>query len=429
MADSANFKGVTSNKRCSGWAVSCSESPNDTIHVTVLSVLTERESDKKNNMQRKLLFLSGLMAVGLGVLGIFLPLLPTTPFLLLAAFCFARSSPRFYHWLNSNRYLNSYIENYRNGRGVPRRIKIQSLGFLWVVLFLSSFWIQSFLYWGLLLAVGIGVTIHIAMLKTDRRPPPIFTLIELLVSISIIALLAAMLMPTLSSARERGRSTACIGNLRQLGQGNVLYSGTNDSYFVPYAENSNSMDADGYIWLGYQRSVGMSASGPEISTDLTDNKLLGSYLDNTGNVMVCPSVRHRLPSLQNAPYSGGYGYNALWLGRYIQNDTYFAIKSSGIKNPSQIVMFGDNARATMGPFSFDPPQLSPFMYCLDKPENIGGAYTVGTNHARHREHSNTAWADGHVSSERVILINSDPVSKKYFIGHLGTSANDPYRVN
>ena len=73
----------------------------------------------------KIAFLSavGTISVGLGILGVFVPLLPTTPFLLLAAFCFARSSPRFYQQLIGNRWLGDYVQNYRDKRGLPLRIK------------------------------------------------------------------------------------------------------------------------------------------------------------------------------------------------------------------------------------------------------------------------------------------------------------------
>lgn len=84
------------------------------------------------------LIVIGFLAVGLGILGMFLPVLPTTPFLLLAAACFARSSKRFYHWLLNNKWFGSYIKNYREGKGIPIRIKILSMGFMWITILTSS---------------------------------------------------------------------------------------------------------------------------------------------------------------------------------------------------------------------------------------------------------------------------------------------------
>ncbi|MBT6146043.1 MAG: YbaN family protein, partial [Gemmatimonadetes bacterium] len=73
---------------------------------------------------RILFFVIGTMSVVAGVVGILLPLIPTTPFLLLAAWCYARSSERFYRLLLSNRWLGPYIRNYRDGRGMSLRAKV-----------------------------------------------------------------------------------------------------------------------------------------------------------------------------------------------------------------------------------------------------------------------------------------------------------------
>ena len=137
------------------------------------------------SMRKRICFATGWLCVVLGVAGIFLPLLPTTPFLLAAAFCFGESSPRFHRWLTGNRYLNSYLENYRSGCGVPRKIKARSLMFLWGTLAVSALLVHEWWYWGLLAAVGVGVSIHLVMLKGSLREPPCFTLVELLVSLGV----------------------------------------------------------------------------------------------------------------------------------------------------------------------------------------------------------------------------------------------------
>lgn len=121
-----------------------------------------------NNMKRYLLLILGFFLLGLGALGILLPVLPTTPFVLVAATCFAGSSPVVYKWLVSTRYFGDFIENYRNHTGVPMNVKAVALGFLWGILLLSAF-LSANLYITLLLAVvGICVTIHILKLKTRR---------------------------------------------------------------------------------------------------------------------------------------------------------------------------------------------------------------------------------------------------------------------
>jgi len=83
--------------------------------------------------------------VALAVLGLFLPVLPTTPFLLLAAVCYARSSERFYHWLMTNRWFGEYIRNYREGRGIPLKQKVLTISLLWVTIgYAAAFIVSTF---------------------------------------------------------------------------------------------------------------------------------------------------------------------------------------------------------------------------------------------------------------------------------------------
>ncbi|MDX1442678.1 MAG: YbaN family protein [Gammaproteobacteria bacterium] len=80
---------------------------------------------------RTLLFIIGWLAVALGALGVALPLLPTTPFLLLAVACFARSSDRSRQWLMESRHFGPILANYLEHRVLPRRAKWLALGLLW----------------------------------------------------------------------------------------------------------------------------------------------------------------------------------------------------------------------------------------------------------------------------------------------------------
>lgn len=114
----------------------------------------------------------GTLCVGFGIAGIFLPLLPTTPFLLLAAALYVRSSPRLYARLLANRLLGGYIRNFREHRAIPLRAKICSLALMWATmlycifgLFAGRAWVQL-----LLLAVAIGVSGHILSYATLRGP-------------------------------------------------------------------------------------------------------------------------------------------------------------------------------------------------------------------------------------------------------------------
>ncbi|MFA6928819.1 MAG: DUF454 family protein [Lentisphaeria bacterium] len=180
--------------------------------------------------KKRIYFTAAWLALLAGITGIFLPVLPTTPFLLLAAFCFSKSSPRFYIWLTSNPYLNSYLENYRSGCGVPRKVIWRSMAFLWTGLLLSALLCNDVRYWCFLLLVGGAVSLHLLLLKRTGREVLHFTLLELLVSMGIIAVLAAMLVPALARARNQAKVTVCAGNLNQIGLGMELYTADNNDY-------------------------------------------------------------------------------------------------------------------------------------------------------------------------------------------------------
>lgn len=117
-----------------------------------------------------LLAILGCIAFALGIVGIFLPLLPTTPFLLLAAALWVRSSPRLYAWLLSHRYFGEYIRNFRENRAIPLRAKVFSIVLMWAAMLYCIFGILAGWWWAqlALLAVAIGVTWHILSFATLR---------------------------------------------------------------------------------------------------------------------------------------------------------------------------------------------------------------------------------------------------------------------
>jgi len=119
------------------------------------------------NVKNWFLISAGSLFVGLGVLGIFFPLLPTTPFLLLAAACYIRSSRRFYDWLINSRWLGEYIRKYREGNGIPLVTKITAISLLWLTIGYSVvFVIPFFIGKVVLLLIAVGVTIHLLSIKT-----------------------------------------------------------------------------------------------------------------------------------------------------------------------------------------------------------------------------------------------------------------------
>jgi uncharacterized membrane protein YbaN (DUF454 family) len=105
--------------------------------------------------------------VVVGIVGILLPLIPTTAPLLLAAGLFARSSPRLERWLLSSRLLGPYIRNYREGRGMTRRHKIWTIAMLWIGIGVSAWFSRSAVVALVVLALVLfGVTIHILAIRT-----------------------------------------------------------------------------------------------------------------------------------------------------------------------------------------------------------------------------------------------------------------------
>jgi uncharacterized membrane protein YbaN (DUF454 family) len=124
----------------------------------------------KDAIINKILVVSGTFFLILGIVGIFIPILPTTPFLLLSAACYARGSEKFYKWLINNRLLGEYIKSYQEGKGIPIKVKILTIVVLWItivfsiVIIVTDFWIKL-----ILLIIAISVTIHILTIKTKKK--------------------------------------------------------------------------------------------------------------------------------------------------------------------------------------------------------------------------------------------------------------------
>lgn len=120
----------------------------------------------RKSLGRGFLIATGTLSVGVGVAGIFLPLLPATPFFLVAAACYVRSSKRLYGWLLTNRVTGSYIANYWAGNGIPARAKAVSICVLWITLVISALMVQIWWVWLILGSVAVGVPLFILSLPT-----------------------------------------------------------------------------------------------------------------------------------------------------------------------------------------------------------------------------------------------------------------------
>lgn len=110
--------------------------------------------------------LLGSVFVMLGVLGMFLPLLPTTPFLLLASACYVRGSERLHRWLMNHRYLGPYIRNFREKRGMPLSAKVATLLLFWGSILISIWRVEIPIVQAILAVICVFVTLLILRIKT-----------------------------------------------------------------------------------------------------------------------------------------------------------------------------------------------------------------------------------------------------------------------
>jgi prepilin-type processing-associated H-X9-DG protein/prepilin-type N-terminal cleavage/methylation domain-containing protein len=220
-----------------------------------------------------------------------------------------------------------------------------------------------------------------------------FTLIELLIVIGIIALLIAILLPTLSVARESAKTVACLSNLRQLATAATLYTSANRGSYPPA------------YWISSRPPLVINAAWDFTSirdtaanTTRIEPGLLWQGQTNL-QVQQCPSFEGQSNSLSD-PYTG-YNYNTSYIGHGQSESTPAPLTVAQIRKPSACALFGDGQYAA----GADKFMRAPF------PNPGDASFTnraAGTQGYRHRQKTNIVFADGHAESWPQRHVNTIP---------------------
>ena len=293
-------------------------------------------------------------------------------------------------------------------------------------------------------ALGGGRRYGTMVLRSQHhrgRPKRGFSLIELLVVIGIIAVLLAILLPSLLRTRQQAQLIVCASNIRQLALANLLYANDNHSLCVLAAADIFIDLGDGqgghYRWHGTRDAANQPfdpARGP-----------LVRYLGPAARVKNCPIFDPTVGALTGNNFEegcGGYGYNESYIGG--RSDLYgysplaaaTAAKTSQIRRPAETVMFTDagivqpvGLSPVVCEYSFcEPPftQESPGPPSTDRP--------FPSIHFRHHGRANVAWADGHVTAESLTFSNESygltPAQvQKANVGWFGPKSNALFQID
>ena len=130
----------------------------------------KRDGTPSVKLKRVFFVVAGSIFLGLGAIGILIPILPTTPFLLLSAACYYKGSERLHQWMLNNRWFGSYLRNYEEGKGIQLRTKALIVSLLWITIGYSAVFVVNVLLLRIvLLGIAVAVSVHVLMLPTMGR--------------------------------------------------------------------------------------------------------------------------------------------------------------------------------------------------------------------------------------------------------------------
>lgn len=282
--------------------------------------------------------------------------------------------------------------------------------------------------------------------RRGYRPADGFTLIELLVVVAIIALLLAVLLPSLKGARQQARQAVCLSNVRQLHVANTSYSVDEDGRYVPAAADIWTGFGGRHRWHGVRVSDAVTGNPADNVFDPRKGPLVRSLAD--GKVKGCPSFREFITDGASNAFesgTGGYGYNARGVGSqdYLlgpgPESSALGMLAGRIRRPADTVMFADAAlpqragsRQYLTEYSFiELPWI--LLKGSVGPYEYRSALGDPSIHFRHGRFCSVVWCDGH--ADRRTLKFSKPFNlyggdnERFHIGWFGPEDNslfDPF---
>lgn len=272
--------------------------------------------------------------------------------------------------------------------------------------------------------VAVKRKVEHVFLATKRKPGS-FTMIELLVVIGIIGLLATLLLPTLSRAREIARRTQCANNLKNLSLANKNYS---IDYKVYCPARSSGNMSTGEQCLAYR-----SASTNPWDTS---SGTLSTYMKDMEKVARCSTTTFLTP--ESKPFIYGYNWYGVGSDHYVTGydgtalgwHSGSSLRPEQIASPSTTIEFGDCAHLLSGQLKEETQLSLPYSIASAtqvklKTKKPTTTTNVSKFHFRHVKTANSSWVDGHVSQEKMVW-SSDTARANLDLGNFGHADNTYY---